>query len=140
MQEKTPKYPYPVPELIEHLEAMQRLGQDDGRIYSDLARLLKICHATMQYAHELWRSQSFFSGEPETPTCAALQYALQRLVPLIIDGTVSGWNELLIYIDHPEKYPWYNPERDWPCLPPLCSVQEEEMREELCDEAPSFHA
>lgn len=51
-----PKYPYPIPELIQHLELAQAETRDRDHLYVNLARLLKICHATMQHAQEIWQS------------------------------------------------------------------------------------
>ncbi len=129
---KRPKYPYPIPELIEQLEAMQAAEQSDEQAFGDLARLLKICHATMQNAHAIWQGCRFTGENPYTPTWDALNYGLKRLVPLIIEGTASGWHELLTYIEHPEKYPWYDPEHDWPQVPPL-EIRPEEI-EEMCED------
>lgn len=122
---KRPKYPYPVAELIAYLERTQEETQDDYHLYGDLARMLKICHATMQHAHEIWQARLFEIEGPEIAASDAIQYGLGRLVPLIIDHTVSGWPELLTYIEHPEQYSWYDPDLDCPLLPPL-QVQDEE--------------
>lgn len=133
-----PKYSYPLPELIAYLEKMQEETQDTCRIYGDLVRLLKICHATMQHAREIWQARLFESEGPEIAASDAMQYGPGRLVPLMIDHTVSGWPELLTYIEHPEKYPWYDPDFDCPLLPPLQVQDEEELvddDEELCKKA-----
>jgi hypothetical protein len=122
-----PKYPYPIPELIAHLEQVQACTQESEQIYHNLARLLKICHATMEHARELWEEQRFLDGEALVSTCQTLNYALKRLVPLALDCTVGGWNELLIYVEHPERYPWYDPQRDWPSAPTALSEAEEEL-------------
>ena len=127
--QKKPTYPYPVPALIAHLEATQASDQKDEQDYTVLAKLLQVCYATVENANALWQAGRFGTEEPEIPTYEAIHYGFKRLIPLIIDATVSGWHELLIYIEHPEKYPWYNPETDWPCAPPLLSSPDLEDEE-----------
>ena len=122
-----PRYPYPQPELIAYLERAQRQTQDRDHIYSHLARLLKICHATIEHAHALWQGQCFQEWGPELATSEALQYSLGRLVPLILEHTPAGWAGLLNYVEHPEQYAWYDSRRDWPLLPPLQVKDEEEL-------------
>lgn len=127
-----PRYPYPLPELIASLEQMQEVTQHHEHIYSNLARLLKICHATMEHVRESWESQRFVNEGALEATCEALNYGLKRLVPLALDCTIGGWNELLIYIEHPERYPWYDPQRDWPSAP--TALREDEEERILCEE------
>ena len=127
-----PKYPYPIPELIQHLELAQAETQDRDHLYANLARLLKICHATMQHAQEIWQSGRLQGRYAEFAAADAMQYGLGRLVPLIIDHTPAGWPGLLNYIEQPEKYAWYNPVRDRQILPAL-QVKDEE--EQIIDQA-----
>jgi len=123
---KRARYPYPVPELIAYLEAMQDFTKDDEHDYTILANLLTFCHATVEHANMLWRSGRFATEEPDTLTYQAIHFGFKRLIPLIIGSTVSGWHELLAYVEHPEHFPWYNPDVDWPCVPPLNQFRPEE--------------
>lgn len=129
---KRPKYPYPIPELITRLEEMQAEADEDDHAYANLACLLKLCHATMENAHALWHKTHFREDAPGMPVYDALNYGLSRLIPLMIDSTVYGWHELLTYIEDPAKYPWYNPEYDWPQISPLAIPLDK--LEEMCDE------
>jgi hypothetical protein len=122
--EKETAYPYPVPEFIEHLDLMQELLQHDEKIYSSLARLLEICHATVEHANAIWKTQRFLTEGPEMPTQDALGYALSRLVPVILRCAVGGWNELMMYIENHEDYPWYDPNEEYPVLPPRLGTPE----------------
>jgi hypothetical protein len=128
---KQPRYPYPIPELIERLEAMQKEADEDDRSYGNLALLLKLCHATIENAHAIWQQNRFAEKGPNIPVYDALNYGLSRLVPLMIDCTACGWHELLTYVENPERYSWYDPDYDWPQLPPVAIPLDE--LEEMCD-------
>ncbi|HEX7737038.1 MAG TPA: hypothetical protein VF458_19495 [Ktedonobacteraceae bacterium] len=121
---------YPVPELIAYLEAMQDAAQNEENEFRVLAQLLLRCYAITEHANALWRSGRFTCEEPETLACKATHYGFRRLVPLLIESMAGGWREMLAYIEHPEQYPWYNPNTDWPAAPPLKEFQPAEDEEE----------
>ena len=120
------RYPYPVPELIAYLEAMHDLEQDEQLDYLLLAKLLHICHATIEHANQIWHTGRYTREDPEILTYQAVQFGFKRLIPLLLGATVGGWHELLAYVEHPERFPWYNPDTDWPCAPPLKELRPEE--------------
>ena len=132
---KKPRYPYPVPALIAYLNAMQDSTQDDEHDYTVLANLLTFCHATVAHANELWHTGRFASEEPDLLTYRAIQFGFKRLIPLIIGSTVGGWHELLAYVEHPEHFPWYDPDTDWSCVPPLNQFRPAEDELEEADDA-----
>ena len=123
---KRPRYPYPVPELLAYLEAMHDLEQDEQLDYRLLARLLQVCHATVEHANQIWRTGRYITEDPEIVTCQAVQFGFKRLIPLLFGAMVGGWQELLAYIEHPERFPWYRPDTDWSRVPPLKEVHPEE--------------
>lgn len=129
---KKRKYPYPVPEFLACLEARQeeaRANAGDGEgenEYLVLARLLELCHATVEHANEGWRAGHYSGEDALEQTYEAIQFGFRRLIPLLLDSVAGGWHELLASIEQPAAYPWYNPLIDWPCTPPLKAYQPEE--------------
>lgn len=132
MSMKKRKYPYPVPEFLACLEARRaetRAGADEGageQEYLVLARLLELCHATMEHANEGWHAGHYSGEDALERTYEAIQFGFRRLIPLLLDSVAGGWHELLAYIEQPASYPWYDPLIDWSCAPPLKAYHPDE--------------
>ena len=87
---------------------------------------LQVCHATVEHANQIWRTGRYTTEDPEIVTCQAVQFGFKRLISLLLAAMVGGWQELLAYIEHPERFPWYRPDTDWSRVPPLKEVRPEE--------------
>jgi hypothetical protein len=116
---KKRKYPYPVPEFMAYLEAAHEETREDAEEYLVLARLLELCHATIEHANAGWQAGQYRGEETPELVYKAIQYGFRRLVPLLLANVVGGWHELLMYVEQPAHYAWYDQLVDWPCARPL---------------------
>ncbi len=121
---------YPVMEFVEHLRQLEEQMGDDEHIHVNLANMLEACHATMEYANAIWAAGCFASEGPDMPTYQALGYGMSRLVPTILKCIVGGWRELMMLIDNHEEYPWYDPDEEYPVLPPRMTEEQRAVWEQ----------
>jgi len=114
MKEYPLTHPYPVPELIAHLERMSQEESECPAAYTELARQLQVCFDVVERANALWK-EGWFPGEQDFErSLNVLGDGQKRLLAMLLKDMVGGWWEVTSYIDDPESYPWFDPHEKYP--------------------------